>query len=188
MTTARRITEAHLDLLCDGDLHPSRSRIARRAGVAEAEISQQFPTQEALFAAAVELMSQWRDAASIPVPPTLALDERLARFCAQRVRLLEIVSPAARAAMLREPDPPVLRDARARHLRRVRDEVAEVFAPELAVAGPGLLMVITVAVSLPTWASLREDWALSAEDAHAMMRQTVTALLSDAVASALRQT
>ncbi|MBC6445770.1 hypothetical protein [Actinokineospora xionganensis] len=126
-------------------------------------------------------------AARAPIPSVLPLDKRLARFCAQRVRLLEIVSPAARAAILREPDSPVLRAARARHLRRVREEVAQVFAPELAAAGPGLLMVITVAVSLPTWASLREDWAMSAEDAHAMMRQTVTALLCDAVASPLRR-
>lgn len=144
MTTARRITEAHLR---DGEPRPTGA----------------------------------------PIPSTLPLDDRLARFCAQRVRLSEIVSPAARAAMLREPDSPVLRAARSRHLRRVRDEVAEVFAPELAVAGPGLLMVITVAVSLPTWASLREDWAMSVQDAHAMMRQTVTALLSDAVASAPRR-
>jgi len=187
--TRKAIVEAHLSLICEGDLKPTGERIAERAGVSLRALWSNFKDMEALFAATGALLEQWQVAVHRPVRPDQPLGDRLGEFCRQRMRMLEIVAPSARAAQLKEPFSPQLRRNRAQAIARVRAEIEEVFARELAVAGAGrerLLRALTVATTWSAWSMLRDELGLDEEEACAVMTHTVTALLTSAIAAGLR--
>jgi AcrR family transcriptional regulator len=186
--TRKAIVEAHFELICEGDLKPTGERIAQRAGVSLRTLWSNFKDMEALFAATGELLSQAQAAVYRPVPADQPLSDRLDQFCRQRMRMLEIIAPAARASALKEPFSPQLRRNRAKAIAKVRAEIEDIFARELAVAGPGrerLLDALTVACTWSAWSMLRDELGLAAEDARAVLRHTVTALLTTAIVAGL---
>jgi TetR/AcrR family transcriptional regulator of autoinduction and epiphytic fitness len=104
-------------------------------------------------------------------------------LCRQRAQILEFLAPVARAAQLREPFSPQLRSNRARQYEIAKDELAELFAAELAAAGPvatELLHALTAATTWPAWSTLRYDLMLGVPAARQVMSRTVRALLSHA--------
>jgi hypothetical protein len=143
---------------------------------------------EALFAAAGVLLAERQDAVYRSVPADLPLDRRLDEFCAQRARMLEILAPAARAARIREPFSPQLRRNKSIAIAKVRTEIEDVFGRELEAAGEGrerVLTALTVATTFASWSMLRDEVGLTADEACAVMRRTVAALLVSAVAAGL---
>ncbi|MGI5237379.1 TetR/AcrR family transcriptional regulator [Dactylosporangium sp. CA-139066] len=179
--TRQAITDAHFALLEEGDLRPTAERIAERAGVSLRALWTNFKDMEGLFAAAGERLMQRQRAEFRPVPTGLALPERVELYCAQRARLLELIAPAARAARIREPFSAQLRKNRAWYLEIAREEIETLFAPELAAAGPGrreILDALTVAATFAGWSMWRDELHLDVAGATAVMRRTVTALLS----------
>ncbi|MBV1855014.1 TetR/AcrR family transcriptional regulator [Catellatospora tritici] len=186
--TRAAIVDAHLALIAEGDLRPTGERIAERAGVSLRALWTNFADMETLFEASGRQVLAQQDAAFQPVPPTLPLRQRVAEFCAQRVRLLQLIAPMARAAQLREPYSAQLHRNRLKHIARVRDEVEALFAPELEMAGAGrdqLLHALIASTMWPAWSMLREGLGLDEEQAAAVMLRTVTALLLNAMATGL---
>jgi TetR/AcrR family transcriptional regulator of autoinduction and epiphytic fitness len=178
--TRRAIVDAHLALLDEGDLKPTGERIAERAGVSLRALWTNFKDMERLFAATGELLMERQEAAFRPVPVDLPLDRRIEEFCRQRVRLLELIAPAARAARLREPFSAQLRRNRAWYLAHVREEVEELFAAELGPPGPDrdeLLNAFIMACTASAWSLMRDDLRLSADVALRIMTRTVKGLL-----------
>ncbi|MEH0934530.1 TetR/AcrR family transcriptional regulator [Micromonospora psammae] len=187
--TRSAIVEAHLALIDEGDLRPTGERIAERAGVSLRTLWTNFKDMEGLFAATGQRVDERQATLYRPIPPELPLARRIAEFCAQRVRLLEVLAPSARASALREPFSPQLRRNREAAIARVRDEIEQVFAPELAYAGPGrgqLLDALTVASTWSTWSMMRDAMGLDVDTARDTLARTVGALLVDAVAAGLR--
>ncbi|GIF63008.1 hypothetical protein Ais01nite_10430 [Asanoa ishikariensis] len=180
--TRAAIVEAHLALIGEGDLRPTGERIAERAGVSLRALWTNFKDMETLFEASGARVLAEYDAAFAPVPPSLPLSERVARYCHQRARLLQLISAPARAAAMREPFSPQLRRNRQKHIERLREEVEVLFATELAAPpGGATLRDAVIAASMwPAWSMLREGLALSAPEAEAVMTRTITALLSTA--------
>jgi TetR/AcrR family transcriptional regulator, regulator of autoinduction and epiphytic fitness len=130
-----------------------------------------------LFAAAGQKTLRIQYADFSPVPVDLPLADRVEQFCRQRVRMLEVIAGASRAAQIRLPYSPQLRVNRARHNERLRAEIEELFAGE--VAGDGALVsALLVATTWPAWMGSRDDLGLSVEEAAAVMHRTVTALLT----------
>lgn len=178
--TREAIVAAHTALLRDGVLKPTGKAIAERAGVSLRTVWLNFKDLEALFA---ETTAYWQEAdleLREDIDPGLPLDERIERFCAQRVRRLEHLAPAARSAALGEPFSPALARSRQVHVRRVESDLVAVFGPELdATAGDRevLTKALFVAASWPSWSSLRDDWGLDVDEAVAVMRHTLVALL-----------
>src|SRR5215470_2088915 len=101
--TRAAIVDAHLGLLARGDLKPTGERIADAAGVSLRTLWTSFKDMETLFAAAGERLIERELAVYKPIDVGLALPVRVERFCAQRATMLEILAPAARAAVVREP-------------------------------------------------------------------------------------
>lgn len=179
--TRSAIVDAHLALLAEGDLRPTGERIAERAGVSLRALWINFKDMETLFAATNERLMAQQDARFRPVSTELPLERRVDEFCRQRARMLEFIAPAARAALAREPFSAQLRRNRARHIARVRAEIEELFAAELAAAGPGreqLVHALTVVTMWPAWAMLRDSLGLSVAEARAVMTRSVSALLA----------
>lgn len=186
--TRNAIVDAHLALIGEGDLKPTGERIAERAGVSLRALWANFKDMEALFSASGERLLKRQLAEHRPVSPDLPLAKRVDEFCRQRVRMLEIVAPSARAAALKEPFSASLRRNRARHIAVVKAELDILFAAELDASGAAreqLLYALTVASTWSTWAMLRDELELGVDEARPIMARTVTALLLSAVATGL---
>jgi AcrR family transcriptional regulator len=178
--TRRAIIVALLDLIDEGDLKASAERIADRAGVSLRALWTNFRDLETLYAAAGARLTELQEAEWRPVPLELDLARRVEEFCRQRVRMLEIIAPAARAAQLRMPYSPQLRRNRAHQNERVKDELERLFRHELTMAGPRgeeLAHALLAATTWHAWAALRDDLGLDAEAAQHAMHRTVLALL-----------
>ncbi|MFI7078380.1 MULTISPECIES: TetR/AcrR family transcriptional regulator [unclassified Micromonospora] len=177
--TRAAIVEAHLALISEGDLRPTGERIAERAGISLRTLWTNFKDMETLFEASGRELLRQQDAAWRPISPTLPLAKRVDAYCRQRAKLLQLIAPAARAAQMREPFSAQLRRNRLKHLARVRDEVEELFAAELARAGAGrdqLVHAVVAASTWPAWSTLRDGLGLGVDAARAVLTRTVEAL------------
>jgi AcrR family transcriptional regulator len=187
--TRTAIVDAHLALISEGDLKPTGERIAERAGVSLRALWANFKDMEALFAASGERVFSRQAAEHNTISPDLPLARRVEEFCRQRVRMLEIIAPTARAAALKEPFSVALRRNRARLIGAVRDELATLFAAELDSAGTGrdqLVYGMTAASTWSAWSMLRDELELTVEDGYNVMVRTLTALLMAAIAAGVK--
>ena len=178
--TRAAIVDAHLGLLASGDLKPTGERIADAAGVSLRTLWTSFKDMETLFSAAGQRLIERQLEVFEPIDAALSLPDRVDAFCRQRARMLEILAPAARAAVLYEPFSAALRRNRTIELGRVRDELLELFGVELADAGDGgeeLLHALHVTSTFASWNVLRDNLGLSVGAARGVMRRTVAALL-----------
>lgn len=179
--TRAAIVDAHLALLANGDLKPTGERIADAAGVSLRTLWTSFKDMETLFAAAGERLIERELAVYHPIDPALPTAVRVSAFCAQRTTMLEILAPAARAAVIREPFSAALRHNRTVELGRVAAELSTLFATELAAVGADrdeLLHALLAASTFAAWSVLRDQLNLSVETARAVMVRTVAALLA----------
>ncbi|WP_433308478.1 TetR/AcrR family transcriptional regulator [Micromonospora sp. CA-269861] len=180
--TRAAIVEAHLALISEGDLRPTGERIAERAGISLRTLWTNFKDMETLFEASGAEVLRQQDAAHRPISPGLPLAKRVDAYCRQRARLLQLIAPSARAAQMREPVSEQLHRNRLKHIERVRDEVEELFAVELAEAGQGreqLLNALVAASTWQAWSMLRYGLGLGVDQARAVMSRTVGALLAE---------
>ena len=175
--TRNAIVDAHVSLITEGDLRPTADRIAKLAGVSLRALWSHFADMEALMTASAQRILDRRDAAFEPIPPDLPLTERIDAYCRQRARLNDLVAAAARASALKEPFSPALQRYRKLHVERVRDEVSTLFADEID-GDPELLTALTVVSMWNTWDTMRTPMELTTEAATAVLRRTVTALLT----------
>jgi AcrR family transcriptional regulator len=175
--TRAAIVNAHMALMLEGDLQPTAARVAERAGVSVRTLWGHFKDLEALFAAAGQKTLQIQYAEYKPIPADQPLTDRIDQFCRQRVRMLEVIAGASRAAQIRIPFSLQLRRNRARHNERLRAEIETLFAEEIA-GDPCLVTALLAATTWPAWMGSRDDLGLSVEDAAAVMHRTVTALLT----------
>ncbi|WP_410813686.1 TetR/AcrR family transcriptional regulator [Micromonospora sp. 067-2] len=180
--TRAAIVEAHLALISEGDLRPTGDRIAERAGISLRTLWTNFKDMETLFEASGAEVLRQQDAVHRPISTGLPLAKRVDAYCRQRARLLQLIAPSARAAQMREPVSDQLHRNRLTHIARVRDEVEELFAAELAQAGWGreqLVNALVAASMWPAWSMLRDGLGLGVDQARAVMARTVGALLAE---------
>jgi AcrR family transcriptional regulator len=179
--TRRAVVDGLLALTGEGVYKPTAERIAGRAGVSLRTLWTNFKDMETLYAAAGDRLTELQQAQHRTIDPGLPLPRRVAEFCAQRARMLEIVAPAARASALRLPFSAHLRAYRAAQHARVRAEIGELFTAELAAAGGDAEQVCTAvlaACTWPAWSMLRDDCGLDVAAARGVLARTVTALLA----------
>ncbi|GAA0200917.1 hypothetical protein GCM10008944_18310 [Cytobacillus oceanisediminis] len=178
--TRRAIVEAHAELIRGGDLLPTAAQVAERAGVSVRTLWGSFGDMEGLLQATTGYWFEQDSALRGEVDPSAPLPERIERFCAERARRLENISPAARAAQLKEPFSPTLRSSRLGHVERVVHDIEQAFAGELDAAADraALLDALVGSTSWNAWSLLRDDLDRSVAAAHAAMLHTVRALLS----------
>lgn len=181
--TRRAIVEAHLALLEEGELRPTGARIASRAGVSTRAVWLVFKDMEALMGAVAEEVFQRMQAERRPIDATLPLPERIEAYCRERGRLLEILTPYARASIARSSRSDVLRRYEQRHVRGFAREIEEVFASELPVAPPTrarYVQALTVATTWASWSGSRELLDLDIDGAVGVMARTFTDVLAGA--------
>ena len=155
--------DALLELIEEGDLHPTATRIAERAGISLRLIYHHFGDLESLFRAASERQTQRIAEAIEAIPLELALGDRIDALVAQRSVILEWITPVRRAAQLQEPYSDQLRDTRLALQALGVNQVATVFDPELGQLAPDerhrLLQALGATLGWGFWNELREGGA-----------------------------
>lgn len=180
--TRDRLLDAYLALLREGDGTPTSRRIAQRAQVSCRTVFAHFDDLETLHRLAGRRVLDEVVAAAVPVDPALPLDGRVAAYARGRAHVLELLHPVASAARLLEPSSPALAANRDLLLALSRQEVRQVFAPELAAvredARDALVLALGLLSDWAAWWQLREESRLSPPEAERVVRQGVAALLA----------
>ena len=185
--TRAAIVDANMALMMEGNLRPTAAQVAERAGVSLRTLWSHFPDLESLFAATGEKTLEVQYAHHSVIPADQPLEDRVRAFCRQRAAMLESIAGASRAAQLRLPFSEQLRRNRRRHNERLRTDIGQTFAPEIALAGAAadeLVSALLVACTWPAWMGARDDLHLSVEEAERVMERTVMAILKDVRAAA----
>lgn len=185
--TRLAVVDALLALIEEGDLRPTGPRIAERAGVSLRSVFQHYNDLESLFAAAGDRQLQRIAGVVKPIDPNLPLAERILAFAAQRARVLELITPARRAAFVQEPFSAQLRASRDKMLTLARAEAQQVFAAELAGLPPAsadqVVAAIDAVASWGAWDALRSSSGLSPASSAGVMGRLIAALLADVASS-----
>ena len=180
--TRDAIVDASIGLVEAGDVRPTAPRIAARAGVSVRSVFQHFDDLPSLHTAVVTRVVERLSMLVVTVDPALPLARRIESFAYYRAALLEAITPFRRAAAVHGPFAPQIAEAVAHGNDFLRSEVATTFAPELATIPPGdrreLLDALSATASWGTWDSLRAEAGDSAEQAQAVLRRMLTALLA----------
>lgn len=181
--TRAAIVEALIDLLEAGNPQPTIEEIAARAGVAPRTVFQHYADREALFAAVSEHREARLQELMGAIDPGAPLAERIAQVVAQRARVYEWIASVRRGALLMEPFSPSVHASLSSFRAAKREEVARVFATELAACGEReratLAAALGAAASWSAWDALRAQQDLGVEDASAALALTLRALLAD---------
>lgn len=176
------VVEALLALYREGDLAPSADTIAARAGISVRSLFRYFDDVDALVETAVaSQLSHVAPLLAVNVPPDVAFDDRVRRFVAARIRMIEGVGEVGRVARSLAPIQPRVLEGLTQVRAALRDQLATAFAPELA-ALPDDRRAATVAAAdvVLSWEAydlLRNDQRLSKAKAAGVMRGALVALL-----------
>lgn len=172
--------DATISLLEEGDLRPTAPRVAARAGVSVRSVFQHFADLETLHGAVAHRLVERVAVLVVPIAPELPWSERVHQFVAQRGVLLEAVTPIRRAAGVHGPFSKEITDRLRDGQAYLRAEIEVTFAPELDASGSSRTEVLDALDSVlgwSTWEHLRAALGRSADDAQAVMRRLVVALL-----------
>ena len=170
--TRRAIVDAMRALHHEGDLRPTAPRIAERAGVSVRTVWQHFDDLETLLVEAGRRDLEIARSFVTPIDPSLPTEARVDALVEQRTKMFEEMAPPWRAARVHVPFSAQLQTNRDTLMDLAREQVAELFAPELAAAGDpeAMLDALHVASSWATWESLRTDAKLDVARAKNALR------------------
>jgi AcrR family transcriptional regulator len=179
------VVTALLELYREGDLGPSADAIAARAGISARSLFRYFEDIDALVRAAIARQQEH-------LAPLYALDasadqplaERVERFVAGRVRLIEGMGEVGRLARTLATRQPLILAELARVRRTLRLQLADLFAAELEALdrqAPGARATALAAADVVTsWEAfdlMRNDQGLSRDAAAAAMGAALLRLL-----------
>ncbi len=176
------LVEALLDLVAEGEREPTRKAIAERAGVSERTVFVHFADREALYVTAAERQAERWQALAVEVPPDWTVQRKVKALLDQRSEMYEVMSPIRKVGLQLEPESPGLRRVMAAGDDWFREDLARVFAPQLAqVAGArrpgGLLDSLEAASGWAAWDHLRTRRGLDPAVARSALARTLRALL-----------
>src|SRR3954447_9638763 len=177
--TRRAIVDAMRALHHEGDLRPTAPRVADRAGVSVRTVWQHFDDLEALLVEAGLPDLEIARSFVTPIDSALSAEQRVEALAEQRARMFEEMAPPWRAARLHAPFSAQIQSNRDTLMQLAREQVGELFAPELAASPDpqALLDAVHVASSWATWESLRADAHLDVDRAMTVLRLWLSKLI-----------
>lgn len=177
--TRRAIVDAMRALHHEGDLRPTAPRIAERAGVSVRTVWQHFDDLETLLVEAGRRDLEIARSFVTPIDPSMPTADRVDAFVEQRTTMFEEMAPPWRAARVHVPFSAQLQSNRDILMDLAREQVQELFAPELAAADDPQTMLdaVHVASSWATWESLRTEAKLDVARAKQALRWWLSQLL-----------
>src|SRR6059058_1625171 len=177
--TRRAIVDAMRALHHEGDLRPTAPRVAERAGVSVRTVWQHFDDLETLLFEAGRRDLEIAQSLVTPIDLSMPAAQRVDALVEQRARMFEEMAPPWRAARVHAPFSAQIQSNRDTLMQLAREQVAELFAPELATAddAESLLDALHIASSWATWESLRADAHLNVARAMTALRLWLSKLI-----------
>ena len=172
------VIDALLASFGDGNYQPSSAEIAQRAGLSSRSIFRYFDDIDDLFrATTAREHERARPLLATGVVPEDPTEVKIRALAIARVRLYEAIAPSARAVRIgAHRHPEVARELRGRRAF-LHEQLAELFAPELARCGEPLLFALDVVSSFESYERLRVDQRLSRSKTEVAMGLALYALL-----------
>ncbi|MFN7397931.1 MAG: TetR/AcrR family transcriptional regulator [Sandaracinobacter sp.] len=170
----RRIVEAMLELVREGDLSPSADAVASRAGVGRRTVFRLFSDMEGIYR---EMQAIMRDkVAPVRAIPLAGdtLEARLHALVERRVLFFEEVMPVTVAAGVHRHRSPVLQ---ADH-KAIQSELRGILVAVLGTgSGAELTEALDAVLSIDVWRRLRLEQGLALADATAVLHRIVGAMM-----------
>jgi AcrR family transcriptional regulator len=175
------IVDSVLDLIEKGEIIPPFDKVAEIAGISRRAVFNHFRDREHLLATVAARNAERILASSPPLRTEGSLEERLAAFVANRAHRGERGANVRRAALLLIHTSPAIADGVQTMRARLRDEVLQVFEPELKAcprSARSKVLAALVAASSPFfWDDLRDGQGLRPPAAVRALKFTLGAIL-----------
>ncbi len=186
--TARRdrgrtqVLDAAIELFTEGTLEPTPEQVAVLAGVSSRTVYRYFEDRAALLRASIDRhFERIEPLATIPHLGEGTLDERIDTLVRARVRLVDAVSAAHRAASVRAMSDPVIAERLDFVRAALREQTELQFSAELDPLGPDVRAVRATAIDLLTGIesidALRRNRGQSVRATRAVLADSLGALL-----------
>lgn len=177
------VVQALLALYNEGNLDPSTEEIAARSGVSARSLFRYFDDVDDLCSAAIATQQQAvRHLVPVDAGVDQPLDQRVAALVRQRADLFETIESVATVSRLRAPFQLVVAEGLTQGRAFLRNQVATLFAPELAAmpkpVAAARLAAADVLTSFESWRLLRDDQRLSLAAAARAMSDGLASLLT----------
>jgi len=173
----RKIVDAMIALVREGQMSPSAAEVAERADVGLRTVFRHFEEMEVLFREIAEV-TRARILPTLGKPYAGATwRERLGELVSRRIALYEDIMPLKVAgSVLRFRSPFLMQDYN-EHLRMERRTLKQVL-PDNIVDDRDLFRSIEMVTSFQAWRRLRQDQALSLHEATRVIHRLVDGVLS----------
>lgn len=175
----RQIVEAMLDLVRAGDMSPSASQVAERAGVGLRTVFRHFEEMEILYREMAEVIA----AKVIPLvkrPYTKTTwRERLSEMIERRIEIHEEIMPLKIAGSVLRFRSKFLMEDYLAHLRMERQGL-EAILPDTVRKDQTLFRALEMVTSFQAWRRLRQDQELSIADGKRVMLRLIDGILGPA--------
>lgn len=176
VSSRRRIVEAMLQLIEQGEATPSAARVAEVAGVGQRSVFRHFDDMDSLYREMSAVIEQ--RVVPIALAPYAGPGWRddVRDMIGRRARVFETMLPYRRAAAIKGSHSPFLREEHARVLVMERELLLRLL-PDAVKADTVGVEALVAALSFQTWGSLRIDQRLSVADATRVAAHTAGLLL-----------
>jgi TetR/AcrR family transcriptional regulator, regulator of autoinduction and epiphytic fitness len=172
------VIDALLALFHDGVYQPSTDEVAAKAGLSARSLFRYFDDVNDLHRAAANRAVQMAlPLVRLGTGPDEPTADKIRAVVGSRAQLYEETGPAARALRAASTRREMLRGVLERNRSYLRRQISEVFAPELAEAGPSVNPALQVLCSFECYELLRHDQGLPRADAEAAMMRAIGVLL-----------
>lgn len=172
------VVDAVIDLIDEGELSPTATQIAERAGVALRSIYHHFEDLDGLArAVADEQLIRLADVLQ-PIPTDGPFEQRLSSFVAQRAELDERGMAVYRASLLSAPGNSAVAERLALVNRFLREELAQTFAAELRGRPTWTLDALDALTSFDGWVRLRHAQGMSVRRAKGLLSGVIPTVLA----------
>jgi len=172
------VIDALIALFAAGHYEPSCAEIAARAGLSARSLFRYFDDVDDLYCAAADrhLQTIWQ-LLRLSVSPQDHRADKIEAVVHSRVRVYELVAPAARAlgAGAKRSELMAAKLTQARQFPRV--QLSDLFAPDLAGRSETVLPAVEVLCSFGSYDRLRRESGLSPEAVTVTLVAALTALL-----------
>ena len=177
------VVDAMLTLYASGNLEPSSDQIAERAGLSPRSLFRYFDDINDLVRVAVARHhDRVAPLAALDTTTAASLAERVRRLVEQRLRLFDAIASVGMVARVRAPFQPVIASELATARGLWREQVRQLFAPELRALGKPtasyVVAGIDVLTSYESVQLMRDDQQLSSAQVAAALIHSITALVA----------
>lgn len=177
------VVDAMLTLYASGNLDPSSDQIAERAGLSPRSLFRYFDDLDDLVRVAVARHhDRVAPAAALDTTTAAPLAERVERLVEQRLQLFDAIASVGVVARVRAPFQPLIAAELATAREFWREQVRQLFAPELRALGkPKTAHVVAAVDVLTSYESvqlMRDDQQLSSAQIAAALVHSITALVT----------